>query len=272
MRADAFGPAAVTGLAWQAPRRSLHRSDATSAALASTENTARRLRAELRDKAKRASSPPCLGSRCGVNCCAIQHNGLLHARPAFRSPSSLQPGMRATPVMSCAHCAPARGIGSGYRAHARRTPKHVRPWLRHRRKGSWSGALRARSSSWPPARPPSAPRGGSLALSTVLAQRSAVLAASRERCRRFAPLTRLRAALLEPGQWRAAARGTGAARARRQARCTGAHPRSAVSPCVRLVVASLIYTEAQPHEPKPTFRRIPRASPEQGPPARHAQR
>jgi hypothetical protein len=51
MRADAFGPAAVTGLAVQAPRRSLHRGDATGAALASTENTARRLRAELRDKA-----------------------------------------------------------------------------------------------------------------------------------------------------------------------------------------------------------------------------
>jgi len=39
MRADAFGPAAVTRLAQQAPRRSLHRGDATGIALASTAET-----------------------------------------------------------------------------------------------------------------------------------------------------------------------------------------------------------------------------------------
>jgi hypothetical protein len=117
MRADAFGPAAVTGLAEQAPRRSLHRGDATGAALASTAGTeVRRLRAGLRDKARRALSPPVLGSRCGVNCCAIQHNGLLPptaalarklARCGSASLRCAPFGWAATPVMSCAHSAPA---------------------------------------------------------------------------------------------------------------------------------------------------------------------
>ena len=77
------GPLPSRGLHAQAPRRSLHRGDATVSALTSTAGTEiRRLRAGLRDKARRASSPPCLGRRCGVTCCALQHNGLLHARPA----------------------------------------------------------------------------------------------------------------------------------------------------------------------------------------------
>ena len=45
MRADAFGPAGVTGLAGHGPRRSLHRGEAAGAALAGTENTVRRWRA-----------------------------------------------------------------------------------------------------------------------------------------------------------------------------------------------------------------------------------
>ena len=77
------GPLPSRGLHAQAPRRSLHRGDAAGAALASTAGSEiRRLRAGHRDKARRALSPPVLGSRCGVNCFAIQHNGLLHARPA----------------------------------------------------------------------------------------------------------------------------------------------------------------------------------------------
>jgi hypothetical protein len=147
MRADAFGPAAVTGLAGQVPRRSLHRGDATGAALASTEKTEiRRWRAGLRDKARRAFSPPVLGSRCGGSALKrTSHNGLLHARPAFRSPSSLPPGMRATPVMSCA---PSRlqdrsSCGCAARTMVRRAARAVMVLA--------------------PARPPSAPQGGSLA-------------------------------------------------------------------------------------------------------------
>jgi hypothetical protein len=126
------------------------------------------LRAGLGDKARRAFSPPVLGRRYGVNCFAIQHNGLLRARPAFRSPSSLPPGVRATPVMSCAHSAPARGIGSEYRAHAPPIPMLVRT------RGTGCARLMVRRAAravmeLAPARPPSAPRGGSLALSTVLA-------------------------------------------------------------------------------------------------------
>ena len=103
----------------------------------------------LRDKARRAFSPPVLGRRCGVNCCAIQHNGLLHARPAFRSPSSLPPGMRATPVMSCA---PPRLRG----ASARSTEPMPRQYRCSCAPGvpaaqvTESGALRAQSWSWPP--------------------------------------------------------------------------------------------------------------------------
>jgi len=102
-----------------------------------------------RDRPGRALSPPVPGSRCGVNCFAIQHNGLLHARPAFRSPSSLPPGMRATPVMSCA---PPR-----LRGHRLGVPSPCPPnteacaaMASPSPQGSWSGALRAQSSSWPP--------------------------------------------------------------------------------------------------------------------------
>jgi len=133
-----------------------------------------------RDRPGRALSPPVPGRRCGGSGFATSHNGLLHARPAFRSPSSLPPGMRATPVMSCAHSAPARGIGSEYRAHAPPIPMLVRT------RGTGCARLMVRRAAravieLAPARPPSAPRGGSLAPSTVLAQRSAVLAASRVR-------------------------------------------------------------------------------------------
>ena len=101
-----------------------------------------------------------------------------HARQSFAS--SLPPGMRATPVMSCAHSAPARGIGSGYRAHAPPIPRLVRTRSTGCARHEVRRAARA-VMELAPARPPSAPRGGSLALSTVLAQRSAVLAASRVR-------------------------------------------------------------------------------------------
>jgi hypothetical protein len=63
------GPLPSRGLHAQPARRSLHRGDATGTALASTEKTEiRRLRAGLEYKARRALSPPVLGSRCGVNC------------------------------------------------------------------------------------------------------------------------------------------------------------------------------------------------------------
>lgn len=104
-----------------------------------------------RDRPGRALSPPVPGRRCGVNCPEGQFNitgCCTHARRSVRQAHSrracAQPPLCLAPLRACA------GIGSGYRAHARRTPKHVRPWLRHRRKGSWSGALRAQSWSWPP--------------------------------------------------------------------------------------------------------------------------
>ena len=174
------GPLPSRGLHAQAPRRSLHRGDATVSALTSTAGTEiRRLRAGLRDKARRASSPPCLGRRCGVNCCAIQHNGLLHARPAVVR--RLTPaGHARNPRYVLRPAAPARGIGSEYRAHAPPIPRLVRT----RGTGCASHGVRRAARAvmvLAPARPPSAPRGGSRALSTVLAQRSAVLAASRVR-------------------------------------------------------------------------------------------
>ena len=181
MRADASRPATVTGLAWQAPRRSLHRGDANGAALASTENTVRRLRAELRDKARRALSPPGLVSRCGVNCFAIQHNGLLHAVPPVARQARFVSAPRATPVMSCAP------------QHLQRLRlRLVRPGVPGRR--SRSQAPQA-ARSWGRPRPAThPPPRGSPAPSTVLAQRSAVLAASRPEPfgRASAALTRLR--------------------------------------------------------------------------------
>ena len=150
MRADAFGPAAVTGLAWQAPRRSLHRGDSTGAALGSTAGTeVRRLRAGLRNKARRALSPPVLGSRCGVNCCAIQHNGLLHARPAVvrrLTPAghARNPRYVLRPLRACA----GHRLGGPSPCPAN-TDACAHPGYRLR-KGSWSGALRAQSWSWPP--------------------------------------------------------------------------------------------------------------------------
>ncbi len=64
-----------------------------------------------RDKARRASSPPVLGSRCGGTCCASSHNGLLPPtaavarKLAWCGSASLRYapfGWAATPVMSCA--------------------------------------------------------------------------------------------------------------------------------------------------------------------------
>ena len=159
----------------------------------------------LGDKARRALSPPVLGRRCGGSGFATSHNGLLHARPAFRSPSSLPPGMRATPVMSCAHCRACAGHRLGVPSPCpANTEACAHPGYRLRK--LWSQAPQAaQSSSWPPpairlqgasalasadrsagkprcgVKPLPPPRGGSLALSTVLAQRSAVLAASRVR-------------------------------------------------------------------------------------------
>ncbi len=167
MRADAFGPAAVTGLAWQAPRRSLHRADATGAALASTAGTeVRRWRAGWEYKARRALSPPVLGRRCGVNCFAIQHNGLLHAvPPVARKLASCrhraQPPLCLAPRSTCGACAEVRAVRS--------------TGLQVTRSGAASGAVTRVGPRPPTIRPP---RGlpGSL---HCPAQRSAVLAASR---------------------------------------------------------------------------------------------
>ena len=170
MRADAFGPAAVTRLAcatrapfatpWRRHRRRAgqHRRDRSQA-----------LRAELRDKARRALSPPVLGSRCGVNCPEGQFNitGCCtrcgHSRAGrARCPHRVQPPLCLAPTV-----APARGIGSDYRAHAPPIPMLVRT----RSTGCASHQVRRRkrrSHGVGPARPPSAPRGGSLALSTAL--------------------------------------------------------------------------------------------------------
>ena len=180
MRADAFGPAAVTGLAWQGPRRSLHRDDATGAALIRTAGTEiRRLRAGLRDKARRALSPPVLGSRCGVNCPEGQFNitgCCAHARRSLAS--SLGAGHARNPRYVLRPSAPAR-------ASARSTkpmPAQYRSMCGHgfavTARAHGQAPQAAQSSSWPrPSTHP--PPRGSPALSTVLAQRSAVLAASR---------------------------------------------------------------------------------------------
>ena len=172
------GPLPSRGLHAQPARRSLRRGDAPGAALASTGKTeVRRLRAELRDKARRALSPPVLGRRCGVNCFAIQHNGLLHAPPAFARRARSLPAVRATPVMSCAPQRLQRGqLGTTRRA---RIPKLVRPRLRRRRRHRSMARLRAQSSRIGPARPPIRPQGAPPLTACGLAQRSAVLAASR---------------------------------------------------------------------------------------------
>jgi hypothetical protein len=120
----------------------------------------------LRDKPGRALSPPVLGRRCGGSGFATSHNGLLRARPGVRSPRARPPGLRATPVMSCAPPRLQRGQ-LGTARHAR-IQKLVRSRLRRHRKGSWSGAASGAVMELAPARPPSAPQGGSLALSTVL--------------------------------------------------------------------------------------------------------
>ena len=73
---------------------------------------------------------------------------------------------RATPVMSCAPW-PARGIGSEYRAHV----PPIQMLVRTRGTGCASHGVRRAARAvmeLAPARPPSAPRGGSRALSTVL--------------------------------------------------------------------------------------------------------
>jgi hypothetical protein len=139
------GPLPSRGLHAQPARRSLHRGDANGTALIRTAGAKiRRLRAELEYKARRAFSPPVLGSRCGVNCFAIQHNGLLHARPAVVR--KLTPaGHARNPRYVLRPSAPAR-------------PKLVR--LRRKDHGQ---ARCARSHGVAPARPPSAPQGGSLA-------------------------------------------------------------------------------------------------------------
>ncbi len=124
---------------------------------------------------------------------AIQHNGLLHARPAFRSPSSLPPGMRATPVMSCA---PTRLRGHRLGVPSPCPPNtDARAHPGYRLRKSRGQARCARSHRVGP-RPPTIrpPRGlpGSL---HCPAQRSAVLAASRPSpagARVRAALTRLR--------------------------------------------------------------------------------
>ena len=180
MRADAFGPAAVTGLAGQAPRRSLHRGDSTDAALASTAGTeVRRWRAGLRDKVRRALSPPVLGRRCGVNAVAFNITGCCtHARRSVRQAHSrracAQPPLCLAPL--------------GLRGHRLGVPSPCPPNTEacahpgyRLRKSQGQAPQAAQSWSWPPPAQPSAPRGGSRALSTVLAQRSAVLAASRVR-------------------------------------------------------------------------------------------
>jgi hypothetical protein len=175
------GPLPSRGLHAQAPRRSLHRGDSTGTALASTANTARRLRAEHRDKAGAGIEPArpwqslrgeLLAQFNITGCCARCRQSLAKAR--FVSAT------RATPVMSCA---PLRLRGASARS-TEPMPRQYRgscapgvPAAQVTRSGAASGAVMKLA----PARPPSAPRGGSLALSTVLAQRSAVLAASRVR-------------------------------------------------------------------------------------------
>ena len=83
-----------------------------------------------------------------------KHNGLLRARPAFRSPSSLPPGMRATPVMSCAPW-PARASARSTKPMPAQCRCSCAPGV-PAAQVTGSGALRAQSWSWPPPahRPP----------------------------------------------------------------------------------------------------------------------
>jgi len=111
MRADAFGPAAVTRLAcatrapfatpWRLDRRRAgqHRRGRSQA-----------LRAGLRDKAGAGIEPARPWQSLRGACCRIQHNGLLHARPALVR--KLTPaGHARNPRYVLRPAAPARGIG-----------------------------------------------------------------------------------------------------------------------------------------------------------------
>jgi hypothetical protein len=160
------GPLPSRGLHAQPARRSLHRGDATGAALVSTAGTkVRRLRAGLRDKPGRALSPPVLGSRCGVNCPEGQFNitGCCHEAPQSFAGALLVRGrfapfgFTATPVMSCAPTRLPRGqLGTAPRAQRQ---KHVRSRLRrHRKDHSQARCARRVRRAPPPARPVS--RGG----------------------------------------------------------------------------------------------------------------
>jgi hypothetical protein len=93
-----------------------------------------------------------------TGCCA-------HARRSLAS--SLGAGHARNPRYVLRPSAPARGIGSEYRAHAPPIPMLVRT----RSTGCASHGVRRAARAvieLAPARPPSAPRGGSRALSTVL--------------------------------------------------------------------------------------------------------
>jgi hypothetical protein len=107
-----------------------------------------------RDRPRPASSRPRPGRRCGGSAVALHITGCCHEAPQSFAGALLVRGrfapcgFTATPVMSCAPSRLPRGQ-LGTARHARRH-KHVRPWLRHRRKGSQHGALRAQSWTWPP--------------------------------------------------------------------------------------------------------------------------
>ena len=108
---------------------------------------------------------------------AIQHNGLLHAMPSFARGARSVPALRATPVMSGAAAAPARASARGTSPCPPNTQARAvtaSPSPQASKHGAASGAVIGLA---PPAHHP--PPGGSPAHTCVLAQRSAVLAASR---------------------------------------------------------------------------------------------
>jgi hypothetical protein len=113
-------------------------------------------------------SPPVPGRRCGgswlrqlhiTGCCTHARRSVRKLTPAGHA---CNPRYVLRPLRACA------GIGSEYRAHARPMPMFVRT------RGTGCARLMVRRAAravieLAPARPPSAPRGGSLAPSTVLA-------------------------------------------------------------------------------------------------------
>jgi hypothetical protein len=139
-----------------------HRGDATV-------HEARRFALHHKNKAKRASSPPCLGRRCGGSCFATSHNGLLiEVAPFARKARSVSPPLRPKglapfgfdqPPLCLAPrsaCSAASRVRLAALEHRSSCGHGLRRHRKHQSQAPRCGAVMVLA----PARHPSAPRGG----------------------------------------------------------------------------------------------------------------